>query len=730
MKRTSIGLALTLLASAAAQATSTTFTVTNATGSAVGTITSNQASLTNLGPGNATLTGTFTISTPSLTPDSTGNLTEKFTLTFSGGTMLGTLKIPATVLAGGTQSATGSATIDSGTGAYSGYTGSFPTVSGSGSFVLSTLAVTLSFHGDGTINTSGSTGGGTNTPTPTITAVLDAGSYTANIAEGSIFVVQGSNLSASGYTQMSFPLPTTSGGVKITFTPAAGGSGTDVYLVYLYNQNGTNQLAALLPSSVAAGNYNVTVTNNGAVSAAFAATVVQRKLTLITQDSSGSGIAVVQNYVSISELDVNRFTTGSVNGVPISPAKPGQVLIAWGTGMGPVSGGDNTASPGYDFSKNGVNVQVIVGGMNIAPQYAGRAPGLAGTDQINFQLPSNVPTGCTVSFQISVNGNLSNPSFIAIAPDANSSACVLPGFTTTQLQNFDNGGTYTVGSFDITQFAENVSGVGAFKADAISGGFTRFTGFQLSGAAQYYSLLTTGGCRVLTTTTTSNSSQTSTGIVPTAGNVTLLDAGTITLTGPTASGLSNVPLKETLNAYYLSIAEEGLSLPGLTNLGSIVAGTYNLNGAGGKDVGPFNASLTLGSPLTVTGGLPTAVNRSAGLTLNWTGGNTSDIVELIGGSISTTISGTTTTSTISEFFCTTTAGQGGITVSPSVLSQVPAVSSTSLTSGNYGFLELASFVNPGTSSNGNFTAPLTAGGNIDFGLFTALIGSFAQATYQ
>ncbi len=32
---------------------------------------------------------------------------------------------------------------------------------------------------------------------PTITSVVDAGSYTANIAQGSIFVVKGSGLSAA-----------------------------------------------------------------------------------------------------------------------------------------------------------------------------------------------------------------------------------------------------------------------------------------------------------------------------------------------------------------------------------------------------------------------------------------------------------------------------------------------------------------------------------------------------
>src|SRR3984885_9855138 len=88
--------------------------------------------------------------------------------------------------------------------------------------------------------------------TPTITAVQDAGSYTANIAEGSMFVVKGTNLSASGFFQFGFPLPTTSNGVQIAFTPAAGGTPTNAYLVYLYNQGGVNQLAAILPSTLAA----------------------------------------------------------------------------------------------------------------------------------------------------------------------------------------------------------------------------------------------------------------------------------------------------------------------------------------------------------------------------------------------------------------------------------------------------------------------------------------------
>ena len=138
----------------------------------------------------------------------------------------------------------------------------------------------------------------------------------------------------------------------------------------------------------------------------------------------------------------------------------------------------------------------IVGGVNIPVDYAGRA-GYAGEDQINFTLPSNIPTGCAVSLQISVNGKLSAPTSISIAPDANSSACVFPGYTTAQLQKLDNGGTITAGGFSITQFSISVQGQNA-KFDSIGGGFSQLNGFQLASAAQAnVNVIQSGSCQVI-----------------------------------------------------------------------------------------------------------------------------------------------------------------------------------------------------------------------------------------
>src|ERR1017187_2109149 len=502
MKRTFSILALVLLACAAASAAviSTTLTV-NATGSIGASIAATgTATLTTIG------SGTFS-ATLSLTPDSTGNYSAPFTITLTGGagTITGTLKIPPALLTG---SGTGSATITGGT--YPGVSGgSFPSLAGTGSVGAS--GITLSFSGAGTIIT----GGTPPPPVPTITAVQDAASNTPSIAQGSIFIVKGSNLSASGYIPFAPPRPTVSSGVKGTFTPlSGGGAGTDAYLVYLYNQSGVNQIACILPSTVAVGNYNVTATNGTAVSVPFVAQVVANKVALFTQDNTGTGLAVVQNYISAAEVDLNRLTTGSVSGVTISPAKPGQTLIAWGTGLGGYAAGDNTTSPVFDFSKT-MAIQAVVGGVSIPVLYAGRA-GYPGEDQINFTLPANIQTGCAVTLQISVNGVLSAPTTISIAPDAGSSGCVFPGFTLAQLQKLDQGGTITTGGFTIVQFTiTEPSPIGTVKEDVIGGGFSQLTAFQLSSVAQgNVSVIQSGSCQVIQATVSGTSTSTGSVDVP------------------------------------------------------------------------------------------------------------------------------------------------------------------------------------------------------------------------
>jgi uncharacterized protein (TIGR03437 family) len=687
-------MALLVCAGAQAATINTTLTV-NATLTFGTTLSaSGTATLTN-GVGSGTFSATLALGT-------SGNYSGPYTITLSGGagTITGIFTLPTAMLSG---SGTASATVTGGTGTYNGSNGSFPSLSGTVSIGISS---TLSCTGAGTFTT-----GGTNAPSPPfITAVQDAASNTPNIAQGSIFIVKGSSLSASGYTPFAPPRPTVSGGVKVTFTPVAGGTGTDAYLVYLYNLSGVNQIACILPSTVPVGNYNVTVTN-GTVSAPFTAQVVANKFGLFTQDSTGTGLASVQNYISATEYDLNRLTTGSISGVTYSPAKPGQYMIAYGTGLGGYAAGDNTVSPAFDFSKT-MNIQAVVGGVSIAVLYAGRA-GYAGEDQINFILPANIQTGCAVSFQISVGGVLSATTSLSIAPSTGSAACVMPGYTTAQLQSLDQGGTITTGGFSITQFTMTIPSLGTVKSDLIGGGFTQLTGFQLSSAAAAnVSLIQQGSCQVIYATSSGTTASVT-------GNLTSLDAGTVTVNGPSGSGLSNQALTETDNSYGLASYEGLTGIPGFANF-TLPAGGYSLSGAGGSAVGPFSTSLTLASPLTLSSPLPSTVVRSSPLTLNWTGGNASDMVEIIGASSVTTGTGSNQVTSTTEFICLTTAGQKTFTVPSSILIQLPASPA-----GSPGLLEVAS-----GNQSATFSATLKANGSAIPSTFGSFLGIGDTPTYQ
>ena len=722
--------ALLLGASAFAATINTTLSVQNSAVTLGGTGISiaGTATLTTIGSGS--VTGSIPLSALDPTKPT---ISAPITIKLAGSDSINiTLNLPTNLFLSGATSGAISGTVTGGTGTYAGATGSFPNMPGSVSGSLPTFSV--SFSGAGTITTGG---GGTTPPPatgPTITAVQDAASNNPkeSIAEGSMFVVKGTKISPAGIGQnglvsFNFPLPTSSdsasGNVKITFTPSGGGSSTDAYLLQLYNDGTVNQIVAILPSSLPPGNYNVTVTNGGSASAAFPATVVQRKFRMFTPDFSGTGLVAAYNFVSATQADINRFTTFASGGYTFSPAKPGQVLVVVGTGLGPVTGGDNVASPGGDMIAAGVDVEAIVGGVTIKPAYAGRAPNFASEDQINIQLPSNVPTGCTVPLQISVNGVLSTPgTFVAIAPNADASACVQPGFTTAQLQNFDNGGSLTIGSFLLSQLSSSLPQVGTVKLDNISGEFVKYTGFQLAGAAvQAQAASPSGSCQVVHVT--GSQSQIAAG----GGNLTGLDAGAITLSGPSGSGITNVAVKQdATNAYFTSLGTEGISIPGQPVV-TLNAGNYTLTGAGGTDVKAFNASLSLGTPLSITGGLPATIVRNSGFTLNWTGGNATDLVQIIG--FAGTTSGPATSPIIdaTEFICATTAGAKTFTVPASITSQLPAVAANSTS--QTGFLEVVSSPIP-TQGNGLFTAGLTAGGNIDAGYFLSLVGAGGSVAYQ
>jgi uncharacterized protein (TIGR03437 family) len=553
------------------------------------------------------------------------------------------------------------------------------------------------------VTAGGASSGGGGGPPPVITAVVDAAAYTSNIAQGSVFVVKGTNLCPSGTLYGTVPYASSPlNGVQITFTPVGGGAATGAYMVYTYGAGSVNQLAAILPSTVPAGDYNVTVTNSGGVSTAFKATVVAHKFGIISVSGSGSGRAVVQNYISATQYDLNRYTTGTLGGYTYSPAHPGQVIVIWGTGLGPISSPDNTL-PGAIDLRSALTIQVLINGVAYTPDlYGGRAPGLPGADEIIVTLPANVAVSCVDSLQISVNGQLSNPTTISIAAGTDS-VCSAPGISTATLTKLDQGGNFTVGVISLAAGSSANNGP-SIRVDVASAEFYSLNADGLNAAA------TSGS------TTTPNNSCTATRqtIVtqinsnPTPIAFTLLNAGKILLNGP---NVVNVPLSvETiLNG----------QVAGVTVISGAVytAGTYTITGQGGKDVGAFQTNITLVQPLVVTGTIGKNISRSADLPIAWTGGGTQTVTITAASAVAAP--GSTPAQPITDsgvVTCVTTADKGGFTIPTAMLQQLPAAN---------GSVTIVS-----DSTNSNFTAPLVSGGNVDFSYIGSGFQSRFAATYQ
>ncbi len=554
--------------------------------------------------------------------------------------------------------------------------------------------------------------------------VLNASSYLPDIARGSWFVVFGNNMGpvvlalAAGT-----PFPTELAGTRVTFTPAAGGTAIDARLWY----TSAAQLAALLPSGAAAGDYDVRVIFSGQTSAPRRVRVVERSFGFATVAQNGAGPAQATNASLNNGASLVRFVSGTISFNNINwqlrPAYPTETLILWGTGGGADAQSDVTGGTSGDQTEAG-NIRVFVGGTEITPAYAGRSSGSPGLDQINFTLPAGVMLGCTVSLQVRAGGRLSNLGSLAIARSPQTQ-CTHPTLTESQLRRLDQGGTVVVGGLTVSKVSSRiaVAGLGTIDSttEAAVGSFSRFGISQISDAN--FSLLEIGACSVVRRT--GDFTTILTGTAPQA-----LDAGNqLTLNGPNASNTAIPNLVDPTTGRRLNIYSATLFASGFMGFGgmgspTLVQGSYTIAGTGGPDVGAFSASIAFPGAFTWTNenSVPAVVSRSQNLPVTWMGGG--DGLVFINGFAGMQVAGGTLTNPIFDvavFTCFAQASAGNFTIPSSVLQQLPQVSADP-TSGAIGNI-LVGAIPDTTRGQGVFSAPLTAGGSIDFGYFSYLVGT-------
>ncbi|MBI4893525.1 MAG: hypothetical protein HY821_23085 [Acidobacteria bacterium] len=492
-------------------------------------------------------------------------------------------------------------------------------------------------------------------PPPTVVSAasrLPASLPSGAIARGSTFSVLEKGIGPTDpVSATSYPLDTTLGGVSVKIKQ--GENTFDAYPVLA----SSTQVDAVLPSVVPEGDATATVSYDGKTMEPVPFKVVNRNFGVFTT-ARGSGPAKVQLVQPDGSL---------VWASQVITAKPGQEALIWGTGLGPVDGGDNVVPPQGNMASD---VQVLVAGLQAQVLYAGRSATTPGQDVVRIVLPPETPSGCYVPVQVNLPGYYGNMATIAVNPEGKQCSDPTNPFSGLLTTGRKGGSIFLLrGNFVGTIDAEK--GVQDVTLDA---GLAIFLETPGGGGEQAFNPLVSmpppGSCTSYTGVadpTGLSSVASASGSSGAIGKV--LDAGeTITITHPSGQKvtLEGPAADEDPGAYGGFF---GGNIPGSEDPPKplfFTPGTYRVTGTGGRDVGAFETTINVPPPVEWTNKAEmTAIDRAAGVTFTWSTPTTPQRI-LLGAAATDQ-----TTKAASGFFCVVPGGTGRFTVPPNVLAHMP-----------------------------------------------------------
>jgi uncharacterized protein (TIGR03437 family) len=223
---------------------------------------------------------------------------------------------------------------------------------------------------------------------PAVNAVTNAASFTNRISPGSLAAIFGTGFASSATWAGSIPLSTSLAGVSVFV------DGMTCPLLYADG----SQINFQIPSEIQPGSGTVFVTSASGISQEFPVTV----------DAASPGIF---QYGQNRAVATNGL--GPLNS-PESPAPAGSVIVAYLTGIGPLSAtpADGTAPPLNPLAQAILPASATIGGVNAPVQFLGLTPTLVGLAQANIQVPA-LPTG-DYPLVIAVGGASSGPATVSV----------------------------------------------------------------------------------------------------------------------------------------------------------------------------------------------------------------------------------------------------------------------------------------------------------------------------
>jgi adhesin/invasin len=223
-------------------------------------------------------------------------------------------------------------------------------------------------------------------------ASFNTGGSAANtaISPGSLVTIFGTALAGETRTAVAFPLPTTLGGTSVTI------GGLAAPLLY----TSPAQLNLQVPFGVAGSTAEVVVTTAAGPSAGVRVPVGVVQPGIFFNTATGIG-AIVHN----------------TDGMPTTqrPARAGDFLQVFGTGLGPVNPQASTGFPAplSPLARATVETQVTIGGRPAPVVFSGLAPGFAGLYQLTVQTPEGISAG-RQAVVVTAGGSQSNEVFIQV----------------------------------------------------------------------------------------------------------------------------------------------------------------------------------------------------------------------------------------------------------------------------------------------------------------------------
>ncbi len=228
---------------------------------------------------------------------------------------------------------------------------------------------------------------------PTIAAVESGASFVVGgpVSAGSLATIFGTGFGAqTAAASVPLPLQLANTSVTVNNVPAP--------LIFV----NPSQINFQVPVETAAGPAMAVVTSNSLPSAAFTFEVAAAAPGIFLYDTTR---AIAQNHAD-----------NSLNG-PNSPAAPGDFLVVYLTGQGPVSGpaltdGVPLPAPPPLFTATLPN-SATIGGKPATMTFLGLTPGFIGLAQADIQVPQLAPAG-DYPLVITINGVKSNAPVVSV----------------------------------------------------------------------------------------------------------------------------------------------------------------------------------------------------------------------------------------------------------------------------------------------------------------------------